>query len=100
MTFTLSNYKNVDNTVISIIDEFYRLRDLGDNDGAYNYISKYSSVLKPYMIDCSSMNKIELGIFELAKEVYYSQKIIVSKTEPNVDENQINLNSEWLQEYS
>ena len=99
MTFELSNYKDVDNVVLAIVDNFYKLRDSGDNEGAYKYISQYSSVLKPYKIDCSSMNKIELGIYELAKEIYYSQKIILQKDEPDVDANKLNLNSEWLQEY-
>lgn len=99
MTFELSNYKNVDNVVLSIIDEFYRLRDSGNNDAAYDYISNYAVVLKPYMIDCSSFNKVEMGIYNLAKEIYYSQKIIISDVEPNTDEYQLNINSEWLQEY-
>ena len=99
MTFELSNYKDVDNVVLAIVDEFYRLRDSGDNDAAFNYIKQYESVLKPYKIDCSSFNKIELGIYNLAKEIYYAQKIIISDTEPDVDENHINNGSEWLQEY-
>ena len=44
MTFELSNYKNVDNVVLSIIDEFYRLRDSGNNDAAYDYISNYDCI--------------------------------------------------------
>ena len=99
MTFELSNYKDVDSIVLTIIDEFYRLRDSGDNDAAYKYIKQYASVLKPYKIDCSSFNKIELGIFNLAKEIYYSQKIIISNTEPDTEANHINIGSEWLQEY-
>lgn len=99
MTFELSNYKDVDNVVLSIIDEYYRLRDSGDNDGAFKYLKKYESVLKPYKIDCSSFNKIELGIYNLAKEIYYSQKIIISPTEPDTDKNRINNGSEWLKEY-
>lgn len=97
MTFELSNYKNVDNTVISIIDEYYRLRDSGDNDGAFEYLQKYESVLKQYKVDCSSFNKIELGIYNLAKEMTYSQKIIISDTEPVSSD--LNVGSEWLQEY-
>ena len=47
MTFTLSNYKNVDSTVIPIIDEFYRLRDSGDNVAAFQYAKDY------YVVDSS-----------------------------------------------
>lgn len=100
MTFELSNYKDVDSVVVTIIDEFYRLRDSGDNDAAFNYIQKYAAVLKPYKIDCSSFNKIELGIYNLAKEIFYNQKIIISDTEPDVETNHINIGSEWLQEYT
>lgn len=100
MTFELSNYKDVDSVVVTIVDEFYRLRDSGDNDAAFNYIQKYAAVLKPYKIDCSSFNKIELGIYNLAKEIFYNQKIIISDTEPDVETNHINIGSEWLQEYT
>lgn len=99
MNFTLSNYKNVDSTVISIIDKFYELRDSGDNDAAFQYIKDNANVLKPYSIDCDSYNKIELGIFELAKEIFYSQRIIIQEEEPDVDEHMLNIGSEWLQEY-
>ena len=96
MTFELSNYKNVDSIIIPIIDEFYRLRDSG------NYIKQYESDLKPYSIDCGSFNKIELGIWELAKEIFYNQKIVftdINATEPDPDSERMNINSEWLKEY-
>ena len=102
MTFELSNYKNVDSIIIPIIDEFYRLRDSGKNDEAYKYIKQYESDLKPYSIDCESFNKIELGIWELAKEIFYNQKIIftnLNAAEPDPDEERMNINSEWLKEY-
>ena len=102
MTFELSNYKDVDSIIIPIIDEFYRLRDSGKNEEAYEYLKKYEADLKQYKIDCSSFNKIELGIWELAKEIFYHQKIIfteLNSKEPDPDENRMQINSEWLQEY-
>lgn len=102
MTFELSNYKDVDSIIIPIVDEFYRLRDAGKNDEAYEYIKQYEADLKPYKIDCGSFNKIELGIWELAKEIFYNQKIIfteLNSIEPDPDENRMQINSEWLQEY-
>ena len=45
MTFTLSNYKNVDSTVIPIIDEFYRLRESGDNGAAFQYAKDNEKIL-------------------------------------------------------
>lgn len=99
MTFELSNYKDVDNDILPIVTEFYSLRDSGNYDEAYNLAKKYENILKPYKIDCTSFNKIELGIYNLAKELFYSQKIILSDNEPHPDEYKLNENSEWLKEY-
>lgn len=103
MTFELSNYKDVDSIIIPIVDQFYKLRDAGKNDEAYEYIKQYESDLKPYSIDCSSFNKIELGIWNLAKEIFYNQKIVFTEipnqNTPEPDEERMNINSEWLKEY-
>ena len=99
MTFTLSNYKNVDSTVIPIIDEFYRLRDSGDNVAAFQYAKDNEKIWKPCGVNCESFNKIELGIYDLAKEIFYSQRIIIQKEQPDVDAYKLNEGSEWLKEY-
>ena len=97
--FTLSNYKDVDDTVASIITEYYSLRDAGAYDEASALLEANKTTLKPYLITANAFNKIELGIYDLAKRHFYSQKIIISHTEPNAAENEMYENSEWLQEY-
>ncbi len=97
--FELSNYKDVDGIVNPIVTKYYQLRDAGKYDEADVLLQKNKDMLKHYFVNANSYNKIELGIYELAQEMYYSQKIIVSKTEPETDKYQLNENSEWLKEY-
>ena len=97
--FELSNYKDVDGIVNQIVTKYYTLRDAGKYDEAYDLLNKNKETLKHYFIDANSLNKIELGIYELAQTIHYSQKIIVSKTEPDTTTYQLNVGSEWLQEY-
>ncbi len=97
--FELSNYKDVDGIVNPIVTKYYQLRDAGKYDEAYELLQKNKDTLKHYFIDANSLNKIELGIYDLAQSMHYSQKIIVSKTEPETDKYQLNENSEWLKEY-
>lgn len=97
--FNLSNYKDVDDTVAGLINQFYNLRDAGRYNDAHDLIVQNKNMLEPYFINAASFNKIELGIYNLAKEVMYKQKTIISPTEPDIDAYQISLNSEWLQEY-
>lgn len=95
--FELSNYKDADSTVSAIINQFYVLRNAGDYDAAYELIEANKKNLAPYFINKDSFNKIELGIYELAKHQFYANKIIISDTEPSAAE--INIGSEWLEEY-
>lgn len=97
--FELSNYKDVDETVNQIVAKYYELQDAGEYDEAYELLNKNKNVLKSYFIDANSLNKIELGIYDLAQSIHYSQKIIVSDTEPDTTKYELNLGSEWLQEY-
>lgn len=97
--FKLSNYKDVENAIGSIINKYYDLRDTGDFEAAYELLEENKSLLKPYHINANSFNKIELGIYELAKRQFYSQRIIFSDTEPNPEKYEMNTGSEWLQEY-
>lgn len=97
--FALSNYKDVDETVGAIINKFYELRNNNKYDEAYQLLQENESILKPYHISANSFNKIELGIYDLARQQFYAQKTIVSDTEPEPKEYEMNVGSEWLQKY-
>lgn len=97
--FELSNYKDIDAGISSLVTRYYSLMDSGNYEDAYELLSANETLLKPYFINADSFNKIELGIWEIAQMVNYSQKIVLSDTEPNSSKYQLAINSEWLQEY-
>lgn len=97
--FELTNYKDIDVGIYSLVNRYYDLRDSGNYEEAYNLLKENEELLKPYIVDANSFNKIELGIWEIAQMVSYSQKIVISDSEPDKTKYQLNINSEWLQEY-
>lgn len=98
LIFTLSNYKDVDDTVSQVVTRYYEMRENGRYQEMYDLLQS-NPELKQYMVDANSLNKIEIGLYDLALKAFYSQKIIFSETEPDTNHYQISLGSEWLQEY-
>ena len=97
--FELSNYKDVDDTVKSIVLEYEQLKVSGNDKEAHALLDKNKQKLKPYFINANSFNKIEKGIDDLSKQILYTQKTILSVEEPDATEYELRENSEWLQEY-
>ena len=55
---SLSNYKNVDDTIGTLINEIETLRSQGDYLAATELIERYSDRLKQYNLDMSTINMI------------------------------------------
>lgn len=97
MSYQLSNFKDVDNTVMPIINQYYAYLDQNDIYNANKLLKDNASLLKPYCIDMSTINKMENAISELGDIAFSTQQIIISQSEPN--NTQIGVGSEWYQPY-
>ena len=97
MDFQLSNYKDVDDTVMPLINQYYAYIEANDLANANKILEDNSDLLKPYRLDMNGVNKIEKAISELADIAFSTQQIIISVTEPtgaNLGEG-----TEWYQPY-
>ncbi|MDL2301483.1 hypothetical protein LJC58_03915 [Lachnospiraceae bacterium OttesenSCG-928-D06] len=95
----LSNYKDVDSTISTIINKFYELMDSGNINDAYALLKNNETTLSQYHVNANSFNKIELAIYELALKQFYEQRIVISDIEPDVNKYQMSEGSEWLLPY-
>ena len=96
--FELSNYKDIDETTAPLANQYYELLDSGKYDEAVAFLSEHNE-LAPCIIGSEGVNKIEHGIYDLAEQYYYSQKIIFSDEEPKPEKEEMYIGSEWYQEY-
>lgn len=97
MDFQLSNYKDVDDTVMPLINQYYAYIEANDLANANKILEDNSDLLKPYRLDMNGINKIEKAISDLADIAFSTQQIIISVTEPtgtNLGEG-----TEWYQPY-
>lgn len=97
MDFQLSNYKDVDDTVMPLIVQYYRYFDAGDLASASKLLEDNAELLKPYRLDMNGINKIERAISDLADIAFSTQQIIISETEPTSAG--IGIGTEWYQPY-
>ena len=97
MDFELSNYRDVDDTVMPLIIQYYRYFDAGDLANASKLLEDNAALLKPYRLDMNGINKIEKAISDLADIAFSTQQIIISATEPTGSG--IGIGTEWDQAY-
>lgn len=97
MDFELSNYRDVDDTVMPLIIQYYRYFDAGDLANASKLLEDNAALLKPYRLDMNGINKIEKAISDLADIAFSTQQIIISATEPTGSG--IGIGTEWYQPY-
>lgn len=97
MDFTLSNYKDVDDTVMPLINQYYAYIEANDLANANKILEDNAELLKPYRLDMNGINKIERAISDLADIAFSTQQIIISATEPMG--NNLGIGTEWYQPY-
>lgn len=97
MDFTLSNYKDVDDTVMPLINQYYAYIEANDLANANKVLEDNAELLKPYRLDMNGINKIERAISDLADIAFSTQQIIISATEPMG--NNLGIGTEWYQPY-
>lgn len=97
MSFKLSNYKDVDDTVMPLINQYYDYLSHNDLSNANKLLEENAALLKPYCVDMNSINKIEQAIVELEDIAFSKQQIIISSSEPTSEG--IGTGSDWFQPY-
>ena len=97
MDFTLSNYKDVDDTVMPLITQYYAYIEANDLANANKVLENNAELLKPYRLDMNGINKIEKAISDLADIAFSTQQIIISATEPTGSN--LGVGTEWYQPY-
>ena len=97
MDFTLSNYKDVDDTVMPLINQYYAYIEANDLANANKVLEDNAELLKPYCLDMNGINKIEKAISDLADIAFSTQQIIISATEPTGSN--LGVGTEWYQPY-
>ena len=98
MAYQLSNYKDIDSSVAPLVLQYYKYMDQEDYAGASSLLEENHELLKPYIIDMDSINKIEQGLHDLWQTASLTQSVVITEdqTEPEGD---FGPGTEWFAEY-
>ena len=92
---SLSNFKDMDDTVKDIILQYYTFMNLGNINSAQALIEANATLLKPYWIDATILNKIEEELYNIGLFALSNRSTIISTTEPTID---CEVDTFWYQE--
>lgn len=92
----LGKHKDVDNTVVSLINQYNSYVQSGNMIVAGNFYDQHKAQLEPYVLNTSYLNRLEEEIYNTGLYALSSSSSINSDTEPTVDQN---IGSYWLQDY-
>lgn len=87
--------RNVDNTVKSLVSQYYAFIDGGYIDAAKDLYEANENILKDYIIDVAYINRLEEEIYNTGLKAISNSSTIISDTEPSTQ----TLDGIWLQEY-
>ena len=87
--------KDIDNSAKILITQYYSYINAGDIIGANTLYQMNKDVLEPYIINSAYFNKLEEEIYNAGLMALSGQNIIISDTEPALQET----NSHWLKEW-
>lgn len=87
--------KDVDDSVSSLISQYYSFCDKGDMNSAAQLYKNNKTLLEPYIVDSAYFNFIEEEIYNIGVGLLNTTKSIISDTEP-ISQSE---NSHWLKEF-
>lgn len=87
--------KDVDDTVVSLINRYYQYVEANDINGANQFYNENKDVLDSYAITCADWNRLEEEIYNTGTFSLERFTIIVSDIEPESQ----SVGSYWLQEW-
>lgn len=93
---TLGTHKDIDDTVVSLINQFNALMESGNRSGAAALYDSNKTLMKPYMIDIGYINYLEEEIYNVGIKAISQFNTLQSVTEPDIEQDE---GSYWVQEY-
>lgn len=74
--------KDVDDNVISIINDYYSFIEQGQTDKAYDLYDKNRELLDKYSIKADDINRIKEEIYNIGVKVLTGMQTAINPTEP------------------
>ena len=95
---SLGKHKDVDNTVVSLINQYNTYVQAGNMTAAANFYAQNKTTLDSYALNISYINRLEeeiynTGLYALSSG---SSSSIISDAEPVADQN---IGAYWLKDY-
>ena len=96
----LGTHKDVDNTVVNLINKYNSYVQTGDMILASTFYEQNKTLLEPYVLNINYINRLEeeiynTGLYAMEKGGNGSNKSVVSDTEPTEQD----VNAFWFQDY-
>jgi len=88
--------KDVDNTVVGLINQYNSYVASGDMASASAYYKANQGVLSPYMIDTTYINRLEEEIYNTGLYAMITNGTVISDNQPEVEQN---VGDYWLMDY-
>lgn len=79
---TVGTKKDVDDTVVSLVNQYYQYMNANDCNSAYRLYKENESDLEPCSITSADFNRLVEDIFNISLYVLNNYSIIFSDTEP------------------
>ena len=94
-TIQLADRKDVDDTVVELVKQYYEYVNNGDMESASTLYKENEDVLRPYSIDIYYLNQLKEELYNTQLFALANATSIISDTEPEL----LNSGSYWLCEY-
>ena len=92
----LGTHKDVDNTVVNLINTYNSFVQRGDMVSAGIFYEQNKTTLEPYILNMDYINRLEEEIYNTGLYAMTTVDSITSDTEPEVEQG---VGSYWFQDY-
>lgn len=92
----LGTHKDVDDSIVSLVNQYNSYIDSEDMTSAYNLYTANKDKLDPYLITMQYINYLEEEIYNTGIAALTQYQVTTSETEPIVDTDE---GTYWIQEY-
>ena len=92
----LGSHKDIDNTVIKLINTYNSYIQNGSMTSAGAFYKKNKVLLEPYILNMDYINRLEEEIYNTGIYAMASNSSITSETEPKIEQN---IGNYWFQDY-
>ena len=94
---TLGNHKDIDDSVIDLVNQFETYMKNGNRKAASELYESNKETLKPYKCDMEYLNYLSEEIYNTGVKALMQYKVIQSENEPDYD---VDIGNYWIQEYT